>query len=319
MGVILRLGDCVNEDEDNVGVIPLVGYAARHWVEHAWFENVCSRIRNAMEYFFDADKPHWAPWCQVQDIDVLWDLFTPNEGLNHALPLYYASLGGFYKLAEHLVGKHPEQIKTRGGRLVTPLVAALRGKHLQVADLLHHHGADVNVWDSNDNTPLHLACKDGLVDIIHWLFDHDGSVNAQNKLLSTPLHVAAYNGHLQAAQMLIEHNADIHSRTGLGLSPLHAATCPRVKSNQVNIMQVLLDHGANPNARDNDNSTPLHHSSWSYRITTRRGTVDSTRLLLKHGAIIDAEDNEGRTPLQLALEHGREDIVTCLKVHGATR
>jgi Ankyrin repeats (3 copies)/Ankyrin repeat len=268
LGVILRLGDHVSEDEDNVGVIPLVGYAARHWVEHARFENVRSRIRNEMEYFFDADKPHWAPWCQVQDIDVSWDLFTPNEGLNHALPLYYASLGGFYELAEHLVGKHPEQIKTRGGHLVTPLVAALRGKHFQVADLLHRHGADVDVRDSNDNTPLHLACKDGLVDIIHWLFDHDGSVNAQNKLLSTPLHVAAYNGRLQAAQMLIEHNADIHSRTGLKLSPLHAATCPRVKSNQVDIMQVLLDHGANPNARDNDNSTPLHLSSWSYRITT---------------------------------------------------
>jgi ankyrin repeat protein len=49
------------------------------------------------------------------------------------------------------------------------------------------------------------------------------------------------------------------------------------------------------------------------------GTVEGTRLLLKHGAIIDAEDNEGRTPLQLALEHGRDDIATCLKEHGATR
>ena len=49
-----------------------------------------------------------------------------------------------------------------------------------------------------------------------------------------------------------------------------------------------------------------------------RGTVEGTRLLLKHGAIIEVEDNEGRTPLQLALDHGREDIATCLKEHGAT-
>jgi ankyrin repeat protein len=91
--------------------------------------------------------------------------------------------------------------------------------------------------------------------------------------------------------------------------------------NHIDIMQVLLDHGADPNARDNDNSTPLHHSSWWQRgnYPPYRGTVEGTRLLLQHGAIIEAEDNEGRTPLQLALEHGREDIATCLKEHGATR
>jgi len=47
--------------------------------------------------------------------------------------------------------------------------------------------------------------------------------------------------------------------------------------------------------------------------------VEGTRLLLKHGATIDTEDNGGRTALQLALEHGRDDIATCLTEHGATR
>jgi ankyrin repeat protein len=78
-----------------------------------------------------------------------------------------------------------------------------------------------------------------------------------------------------------------------------------------------LDHGANPNARDDNNATPLHYSSW-FKYSDR-GTVEGTRLLLKHGAIIDAEDNDGKTPLQLALDHGRDDIATCLKEHGATR
>ena len=86
-------------------------------------------------------------------------------------------------------------------------------------------------------------------------------------------------------------------------------------------MQVLLDHGANPNARDSGNATPLHYSFWWGKdgYSTRAGTVERTRLLLKYGAIIDAEDNRGRTLLQLALENGCEDIVTCLKEHGATR
>jgi ankyrin repeat protein len=94
-----------------------------------------------------------------------------------------------------------------------------------------------------------------------------------------------------------------------------------IERDQVDVMQVLLDHGANPNARDNDDSTPLHHSSWweNKDYGNRQGTVEGTRLLLKHGAIIDTEDNEGRTPLRLALDHERDDIVACLKEHGATR
>jgi ankyrin repeat protein len=86
-------------------------------------------------------------------------------------------------------------------------------------------------------------------------------------------------------------------------------------------MQVLLDHGADPNVRDNHNSTALHYSSWyeNGAYASRRGTVEGTRLLLKYGAIIDAEDKEGKTPLQLALVHEHYDIAACLKEHGATR
>jgi ankyrin repeat protein len=317
LGVLLRLDDYKN----NIGDIPLVEYATRHWVEHAQFESVASRIRDAMEYFFDADKPHWTPWCRLQMIDEYWEEFTPYQESNDDFPLYYASLGGFYDLAEHLVGKHPEHINARGGLMVTPLVAALRGKYFRVAELLHRHGADVDVLGDRERTPLLRACVDELVDIMRWLLDHGADVNAQNKSLFTPLHVAANCGRLQAAQMLIEHNADIHIRTDVGQSPLHVAASPKVKRDQVDIMQVLLDHGANPNARDNDNATPLHHSSWWKKGNTviRTGTVEGTRLLLKHGANIDAEDNDGRTPLQLALEHEREDVATCLKEHGATR
>jgi ankyrin repeat protein len=79
-------------------------------------------------------------------------------------------------------------------------------------------------------------------------------------------------------------------------------------------MQLLLDRRANPNPRDNNGSTPLHHSSWWKEggCVATWESVEGTRLLLKYGAIIDNEDNEGGTPLQLVLEHGRQDMATCL-------
>ena len=317
LGVLLRLDEHVNKD--NVGDTPLARYAAQYWVDHAGFEKVVSRIQDAMEYFFDADKPHWAAWCRVQMIDERWFSFYP-EGFQDPFPLYYASLAGFYDLAEHLVGKHPEHINARGGLMGTPLVAALHGKHFEVAGLLCRNGAGVDVRDSSENTLLRQASR--VLDVVQWLLDHGADVNAQGYNGYSPLHNAVCDGQLQAFQMLIEHNADIHIQNAFGMTPLHdAAAGYEIRSDHVDIMQLLLEHGANPNARDNNNSTPLHHSSWSKtgNYPPNRGTVEGTRLLLQHGAIKDAEDNKGRTPLQLALEHGHEDIATCLKEHGAMR
>ena len=209
---------------------------------------------------------------------------------------------------------------------MTPLVAALRGKHFEVAEQLHRQGADVNVRDGSKRTPLWAICLFGVEDpdILQWLLNHGADVNVQD-IPWTPLHSAAYYGHAQTIRTLIEHNPDANSRNHRGATPLHLAASPpmtaSISHDHVDIMQVLLDYGADPNAQDNDRSTPLHHSSWWEKsgYEQGKGTVEGTRLLLKHGAIIDAEDIEGRTPLQVALKHGRHDIVACLMEHGAMR
>ena len=220
LGVLLRLDEHVNAD--NVSNIPLAEYAARHWIDHAQFEDVASRIRNVMEYFFDGDKPHWRAWCRVQVIDISWEGFTAGMTGEacEALPLYYASLGGFYNLAKHLVIEHPEQINARGGRSISPLVAALRGKHFQIAELLHRNGANVDVLGTWKDTALIVACGTGVLDITQWLLNHGADVNVRGIQLYGPLHEAIDYGHFQVVQMLIEHNADIHNLTGTSTESL---------------------------------------------------------------------------------------------------
>ena len=318
LGVLLRLDNCV--DRRNSSGIPLVKYAARHLFDHAGFEKVAPHIRVGMEYFFDADKPHWAAWTRIQEIDVSWERFTPSRRAKGASPLYYASLGGFYDLARYLVGKNPQHINARGGRMVTPLMAALHENHFRIAELLHQHGADVNVRGQSNATSLLVACITGLLEIVEWLLDHGADVDAQSYESCAPIHSAIGWGRLQVVRMLVDHKADVDVRGGNGMAPLHFAA-RHGGSYYVDIMRLLLDHGANPNARDEDGSTPLHYSCWWEKedCLPSQGTVEGARLLLEHGADVDVEDNKGRTPLQLALYHRRHEIEACLLEHGATR
>ena len=214
LATLLRLDGTSNAKETS-----LLKYAARHWVDHAQFEKVSSRVRDGMDDLFESSRPHFAAWLQVHDIDEKWYPFSPTPRGGVGSPLYYAALCGFYDLAERLLHKHPEQINTRGGLNLFPLPAALHRGHLHVASLLYRHGAAVDVRGDCDYTPLYAASYDGHVNIMRWLLNHGADANAFG-FGFTPLIEAADKMHLDAVQVLLEHNADINLCNKYGDTPL---------------------------------------------------------------------------------------------------
>jgi len=313
LGTLLQL----DEDAGNSGAegFPLVIYAAQHWVDHAQFESVSSRIRDGMDDLFDSSKPHFAAWLRVHDIDSGGYWKDRSDGLSHGVvsPLYYASICGFYDLAERLIMKHPEQVNAGGGDLRASLPAALYKRHFRVADLLHQHGAGVDVQDTWERTPLHLASGIGCFDMMRWLLNHGADTNARMNLRRTPLHMAALNMELEAVQVLLEHNADVNSRSDEGRTPLYdtISYSPRhPHGKRVDVVQRLLEHGADPNACENDHSTPLHQAS-------SKGLLEVARVLLSYGANVDEKDDKGRTPFQVASEKGYDEMTKLLLEHGA--
>jgi ankyrin repeat protein len=80
--------------------------------------------------------------------------------------------------------------------------------------------------------------------------------------------------------------------------------------------QVLLEHGADVDARDANNATPLHLASSSELSGVER-LLDVVRLLLQYGADIHARDDDGRTPFMRATENDHHEMMQLLLEHGA--
>jgi ankyrin repeat protein len=315
LGVLLRLGELVDE-QNTEDKFPLARYAAKHWVDHARFEDVSSHIREGMEHLFNPNEPYFAAWLQVHNVDTKPRLpsilyYFANTYLkesNTETPLYYAALCGFYDLAEQLIIKHPQQMNTSGGYYVSPLGAALSGRHLKIAQLLYEHGANVDVQGSAGRTPLYGASWFGHLEVVQWLLSRSANPNVRDKTFGwIPQHLGASFGHVEISRLLLQYKADSNAQDQSERTPLMFAS----GQGHVDITRLLLEHGSDVNARDKNRNTPLHYAS------SKREHPEVARLLVEHGAIIDAENNEGRTAYQVALENGRHDIAKFLSDHGS--
>ena len=320
MGVLLQPDDRV--EENGAGErSALAGYAAKHWATHAQFKRVSSVIGKAMEYLFDLDKPYFAAWLQLYDIDpeprqessslYYFTVFEKSD----ATPLYYAALCGFEYLVKHLVVKYPQHVNTSGGCYFSPLAAALAGKHLRIVELLRRDGAHVDVRGNNGRTPLHSVACYGDLEMARVLLDCNADVNARDDDSWTPIHflsrgfrspIAHFNITQlwpDVAQLLLERGAVVDAADDKGRTPLQLAR-------MVEVARVLLEHGAIVGAVDNQGRTPLH-SVVGY------GEVEIVRVLLEHGAIVDAADKYGRTPLHSAGQSRYGAAARVLLEHGA--
>jgi ankyrin repeat protein len=75
---------------------------------------------------------------------------------------------------------------------------------------------------------------------------------------------------------------------------------------------VLLDHGANVNARQRNHRTPLD-------LSARNGNLGVVKLLLERGADVHALNSEGLTARQASLAFGYREIADILREHEAGR
>jgi ankyrin repeat protein len=124
-----------------------------------------------------------------------------------------------------------------------------------------------------------------------------------------PLGLACYFGHYDTAEYLIKAGAPVNSpaRNELKAAPLHSAAAGGHRK----IVQLLLDHNADPNLREQGGFTPLHAAA-------QNGDVEILRALLMGGADLTNKSTEGKTAMDVAMEAGHEKA-TVLLGEGVTK
>lgn len=229
-------------------------------------------------------------------------------GLNNT-PLDFVSDA---EIAEYLIKQGADVNSEDKGLLLTPLHHCSTP---EVAAVLLRHGADVNHKNKDGETPLISALKKNLFDVAEFLVDHGADVNViekktgktplcffislefNEKILKlgadpnalieekyakyTPLHYTAVYGYVDHAQLLIKYGADVNS--------LITGRAPLCSAQSAEIVNFLLDNGADIEIMDDRQETPLFHAAF--------GEVEVVQALVKRGANIHALDKSGNTVL----------------------
>lgn len=170
-------------------------------------------------------------------------------------------------------------------------------KKLLVAVLLlclfSSQAQDKNVFD--------IARSGTLTEIQDLYKSNPDLINSLNESRTSPLILACYRGNVEVAKFLIENAKDINYNSDMGTA-LMAATY----KNHPELVKLLLDKKANPNAADTNGTTAL-----SLAVQFKNSPL--VQLLLEHKADKTIKDNKGKTAFEYAVFSQNEQIINLLK------
>ena len=121
-----------------------------------------------------------------------------------------------------------------------------------------------------------------------------------------PLHVAASEGQVAIAKMLLDAGADKNAKDSDNQTPLQIAAF----NGELEIVKMMLDAGADVNTHDDQGRSALHDAS-------EEGRTAIVKLLLDAGGLVNERDNNDDTPLHHSVRNGRVETVKLLLDAGA--
>ncbi len=221
---------------------------------------------------------------------------------------------------------------------------AARSGYTDLVRLLLDHGADPQHAAHHPTLEISAARGyDEIVQMLNTAFEGQKNIQPGGELIGQAIRQRDF----ETAKAVIQENPDlVHAADEQGLTPLHWAVggtgwADGGDHHDVELIDFLLDHGADIHAADLVGMKPLHYTIWSGCWGTR-GRWALTGYLLAKGAemtipiaaalgdiarvqaylhedptLADYPDSCEKRPLSTAVEFGHTDIVKLLLDHGA--
>ena len=184
------------------------------------------------------------------------------------------------------VFKNTDYLVTRQFTVLHKVILGLISKDLRLE--LQCSTSEIDSQDSQGRTPLSWAAARGDIPSVQTLLEFGADSNLFDHQANSPLH---YVKTVQCAQPLLHHGSNVSLRNCWGATAMHTL-CRG--SGDISILSLLLESGADPNARDSEKQTPLHEATFNShtRCAERFITV---------GADINIRNTSGDSLLRFAI------------------
>ena len=200
---------------------------------------------------------------------------------------------------------------------------------ISTINLLLENGASVSAKNNLGRTPLHEAVQCGtgkMGRVFMSLLRHGADITEQSNEGETPLHLAVRRDLSNVFLEMLTNPTAIESRDQQGLTPLHWAALFAMERDNEGVnpgwihqfglertsIDMLLDNGADIEARDNKGRTPLHVAVMNPFSINQVGNI---RSLLNYGADPAAITSDGQIAYEIAEQHGAsEEILRLLRM-----
>jgi cell division protein FtsB len=157
-------------------------------------------------------------------------------------------------------------------------------------------------------TQLHFCAENGFTSSVKRLLSiRNINVNVKDDWDgSKPLHYAAANGRVEIARLLLQNGADVNAKDRWDRTPLHDAAF----QGQVDILHLLVENGADLEAEDDEGWRALHKSALFGHLPFVK------ELVTRYHVDINARENHGNTALH---DENEIEINRFLEANGAIR
>ena len=232
---------------------------------------------------------------------------------------------------------------------LTPLLIAARDGHLDSVRLLVESGADINAIAADGKNALGLAIFNGSYDIADYLVDAGVDVNQADAQRFSPLFWAVERRNMETApnfpwivtedpllliRKMLDKGADpnwlvnntprARMRGGSPRIVFANALMRAAFSADLELVQLLLEYGADPDVKSSDNETTLAAAAglgWVHGFHKDRSLsnrLEIIKILVEdYGSDVNWQDNYGISPLMVAGNLGDIPIIQYLIDKGA--